>query len=195
MSLKSNQVCEYWLYSKIGLPKDYQPWSKDWSGHIKALPKDFDVSSAHIYILDSCATVTNCAEYVESTTGYGSATEKLLREFFTTGFDDVGLLLALDPFLSELEKRLKEHPVYPAFIDFSLSRLSDAPTPWTARKIRDYVGVKSPQTVLNWLNEFGIQAGLNPWNGHWWGTLKNIDALENLGKKYNKVDKSGDKVA
>lgn len=91
-ALTLNQVCEHWLYSKIGYPKGW---------HRKDSKPSVDIH----------ATVAICAVRVTSTKGY-FAIEALLKEFMETGLDKWQDFEKVCEFRDLLEKSLIENPVF-----------------------------------------------------------------------------------
>jgi len=169
MKLTRNQVCEYWLYSKIGLPKTYRPCNKDWFGDVPPKPK-YDVSEFHVLILDTAATVEVCRIAVEDTPGYNFLIDGLLRRFYSVGIEDNDELVLVSSFLDTLDKGLADNPVEAQYLDFTLAKCrGEELKPWTIRDIADKTGIPR-QSVHRWLYKSGHLCGLNPWQGHWWGT-------------------------
>lgn len=90
--LTLNEVCEYWLYSKIGYPKGW---------HLKKSRPAIDIH----------ATVIICSARVSSIPGY-FVIEPLLKEFMMTGLDRWQDFEKVNDFRNVLSDDLTQHPIY-----------------------------------------------------------------------------------
>lgn len=154
--LTLNEVCEYWLYSKIGYPKGV---------HRKSKSAPIDING----------TVAICAARVESTPGY-KGVKNALQVWAMSGSNHQPPTVR--KFLGQLVERLIEHPIYE--LECADEPETEVPE-YKIAEIAEKLGT-STFTAFHFMEDVGsMQPGVFKFNRRW--RIMNFSALRTIFEK------------